>query len=128
MVTGIKAIATDKAPAAIGPYSQAVRAGEMLFVSGQIPLDPANGEMVAGDIQAQTKRVLNNIKEILIASGSSLEQVIKTEVYLTDINDFAAMNETYGEFFDQNKPARQAMEVAALPRNTAIEISCIAAV
>ncbi len=128
MVTGIKAIATDKAPAAIGPYSQAVRAGEMLFVSGQIPLDPANGEMVAGDIQAQTKRVLNNIKEILIASGSSLEQVIKTEVYLTDINDFAAMNETYGEFFDQNKPARQAMEVAALPRNAAIEISCIAAV
>ena len=128
MVTGIKAIATDKAPAAIGRYSQAVRAGEMLFVSGQIPLDPANGEMVAGDIQAQTKRVLNNIKEILIASGSSLEQVIKTEVYLTDINDFAAMNETYGEFFDQNKPARQAMEVAALPRNAAIEISCIAAV
>lgn len=126
MTTKVKAISTDKAPAAIGPYSQATRVGDMVFVSGQIPLDPENGEMVTGDIEAQTRMVLNNLEQILIAAGSSLDQVIKTEVYLADINDFAAMNETYGAFFNKSKPARQAMEVAALPRNAAIEISCIA--
>ena len=123
-----QAITTGQAPAAIGPYSQAVKAGNLLFVSGQLPIVPATGELLEGDIQAQTALVIENIAVILEAAGSNLDKVVKTEVYLADINDFAAVNETYGTFFNQSKPARQAMQVAALPKNAAIEISCIAEV
>jgi 2-iminobutanoate/2-iminopropanoate deaminase len=123
-----QAITTDQAPAAIGPYSQAVKSGNLLFVSGQLPIDPATGELLKGDIQAQTARVIQNITAILEAAGSNLDKVVKTEVYLADINNFAAVNETYATFFSQSKPARQAMQVAALPKGAAIEISCIAEV
>ena len=122
-----KAISTKKAPAAIGPYSQAIQAGNTLYVSGQIPLDPATGAVVEGGIVEQTVRVFENLKAILEEAGSSFSDVVKAEVFLDDINDFAAVNEIYASYFTTDpKPARQAVEVANLPKLVKIEISCIA--
>ena len=123
-----QAISTPQAPAAIGPYSQAIRAGNLLFVSGQIPLDPNTGQVVEGDAAVQTARVLRNLSAILEAAGSSLNQVLKTTVYLKDMADFAIMNEVYGRFFPETPPARATVEVARLPRNVAVEIDLIAEV
>ncbi|MFB3920769.1 MAG: RidA family protein [Terriglobia bacterium] len=121
-------ISTPHAPAAIGPYSQAARAGNLLFVSGQIPLDPATGQLVAGDIAAQTERVLMNLGAIVEAAGSSLEKVVKTTVYLRDLAEFGKMNEVYGKFFGGKPPARATVEVSRLPRDVAVEIDLIAEV
>ena len=118
-------VQTDTAPAAIGPYSQAVKIGDMLFTSGQIPLLP-NGELLEGDIDAQTRQVLTNLQAVLEAAGSSLEQVVKCTCFLSDMNNFAAMNSIYGEFFTTNPPARSAVEVARLPKDVMIEIEAIA--
>ena len=121
-----EAIVTDKAPGAIGPYSQAVKAGDMIFCSGQIPTDPATGEFVAGGVSEQTRQVLLNLSEVLGAAGSGLGQVVKTTVFLADMGDFAAMNEVYSEFFSENKPARATVQAARLPRDAKVEIECIA--
>lgn len=121
-----KVIATDKAPQAIGPYSQAIVVNGMVFCSGQIPLDP-EGELVGQrDIFIQTKRVLNNLKGVLEAAGSGLDKVVKTTVYLSDMNNFAEMNEIYARFFGDNKPARATVEVSRLPKDVLVEIDCIA--
>lgn len=120
------AIKTDSAPAAVGPYSQAVRAGRWLFVSGQIALDPATGALVDGDIAAQTRQVMLNIGAVLAAAGSSFEDVVKTTVYLADLDDFSAMNEVYGSFFAAPAPARATIEASRLPRNAKVEIEAIA--
>ncbi len=121
-------IKTSSAPAAIGPYSQGIRvsAGRMLFTAGQVPLDPASGQMITGDIKAQTRRVLENVKAILQAAGASFENVVKTTVFMTDLTEFAAMNEVYAEFFATNPPARSTVEVRALPRGAKVEIETIA--
>ena len=121
-------ISTSLAPAAIGPYSQAIRSGNLLFLSGQIPLDPETGKIVEGDAAVQTARVLQNLSAILEAAGSSLGQVLKTTVYLKDLADFAMMNEVYARFFADNSPARATVEVARLPRNVSVEIELIAEV
>ncbi len=123
-----KTISTTDAPAAIGPYSQAVVSNGLAFLSGQIPLDPATGEIVAGGIDDQTVRVLQNLKAVLEASGSSLANVVKTTVYLKDMAEFAAMNVVYGRFFTDNPPARATVEVARLPKDVRVEIDCIATV
>ncbi|BBO18935.1 reactive intermediate/imine deaminase [Candidatus Brocadia pituitae] len=119
-------ITTEKAPAAIGPYSQAIRMGNMVFLSGQIPLHPATGEMVKGDIKAQTRQVLENVKCILEAAGSSLDQVAKTTIFMKDLNDYAAVNAVYQEFFPNKPPARAAIQAARLPRDAGVEIETIA--
>ena len=119
-------IATDKAPKAIGPYSQAVKVGSWLFVSGQIPVDPATGEIVTGGIEKQTERVMENINNILIFSGMGLQDVIKTTIYLQNINEFAKFNETYAKFFPLEPPARATVEVSRLPKGVGIEIETIA--
>jgi 2-iminobutanoate/2-iminopropanoate deaminase len=119
-------VSTDRAPKAIGPYSQAVIANGFVFVSGQIPLDPATGQIVAGGIADQTAQVFENMKNVLEAAGSSLEQAVKTTVYLKDMGDFAPMNEVYGRYFPANPPARATVEAARLPRDVRIEIDCIA--
>jgi len=121
-----KIISTDQAPKAIGPYSQAVVAQGFAFLSGQIPLDPVNGQIIEGGIREQTRRVLDNLKAVLAASGSSLGQVVKTTVYLKDMDEFAAMNEVYGEYFTGDPPARATVEAARLPRGVRVEIDCIA--
>ena len=121
-------IQTAQAPAAIGPYAQAVRAGNLLFVSGQIPLDPTTGQMVAGDITVQTERVLKNLAAILEAAGSDLAHVLKTNVYLRDLEDFGKMNAVYAKFLGENPPARATLQVARLPRDAAVEIDLIAEV
>ena len=123
-------IATDKAPAAIGPYSQGVRTGNLIFTAGQIPLDPATQQVVAGGIAEQTTQVLENLKAVLEAGGSGLERVVKATVFLKDFNDFAAMNEVYGAYLakDSAAPARTAVEVSRLPRNVLIEIELVAEV
>ena len=121
-------ISTKAAPAAIGPYSQAIRVGNLLFVSGQIPIDPATGEVVAGDIRVQTGQVMKNLTAILTAAGSSLDRVAKTTVYLRDLSEFSAMNEVYAQFFGGEPPARATVQVARLPRDAAIEIDLIAQV
>jgi 2-iminobutanoate/2-iminopropanoate deaminase len=121
-----QAVSTPSAPAAIGPYSQAIKAGSLLFVSGQIPTDPATGNIVAGDIAAQTRRVFQNIGEILKAGGASFDAVVRTTVYLKDMNDFAAMNEVYGTFFSAPAPARATVQVARLPKDAMVEIDVIA--
>ena len=120
-------VQTNDAPQAIGPYSQAIKAGGLIFLSGQIPLDPATMAMVDGDIAAQTERVLLNLKGVLEAAGSSLERVVRTTVYLADMNDFAAMNETYAKFFGETRPARSTVQAARLPRDARVEIDVIAA-
>ena len=121
-------ISTPGAPAAIGPYSQAVRSGNLLFLSGQIPLDPATCQLIAGDIAAQTERVLKNLAAILEAAGSGLDRVLKTTVYLKDLSEFGKMNEVYGRFFGEKPPARATVEVSRLPRDAAIEIDLVAEV
>lgn len=122
-----KAIATDRAPGAIGPYSQAIRSGQLLFCSGQIPLDPATGEMVGGDdVRAQTRRVMDNLAAVLEAGGSSLGQVVKCTIFLTDLGDFAAVNEEYAKYFSTGQPpARACVQVAALPKGAKVEIEAI---
>lgn len=120
-------IATDKAPAAIGPYAQAIRVGNLIFTSGQIPLTP-DGTLVEGDIRAQTEQVLLNLRAVLEAGGSSLEQIVKTTCFLADMNDFLTMNEVYGNFFGSTPPARSTVEVARLPRNVKVEIEAVAEV
>jgi 2-iminobutanoate/2-iminopropanoate deaminase len=121
-----QAVSTPSAPAAIGPYSQAVRAGSLVFVSGQIPIDPATGSLVGGDIAAQTHRVFQNIGEILSAAGASFDQVVRTTVYLADMNDFAAMNEVYATYFSSPAPARATVQAARLPKDARVEIDVIA--
>ena len=123
---GKKIIFTDKAPKAIGPYSQAIRTESMVFTAGQAGLDPATGELVGGGIEAQTRQVLTNLKHVLEASDSDLNYVVKTTVFLKDMNDFAKMNAIYGEFFSQNPPARSTIAAAALPKNALVEIEVIA--
>lgn len=118
----------EKAPAAVGPYSHGARVGDMLFLSGQIPLDPATGQIVDGGIAAQTKRVLENIANVLEAQGAKLADVVKTTIYLTDMNDFPVVNETYAGYFSEPFPARTTVAVAALPKGAAVEIEVIAAV
>lgn len=117
---------SDKAPAAIGPYSQAVKCGSMLFCSGQIPLDPATGEMVSGDVTVQAERVMNNIAAVLTAAGAGFDDVIKTTIFLVDMADFAAVNEVYGNRFPSHKPARSTVAVKSLPRGAMLEIELIA--
>jgi 2-iminobutanoate/2-iminopropanoate deaminase len=117
---------TDGAPKAIGPYSQAIKANGMVYASGQIPLDPATGQLVEGDIGRQTERVLNNLKAVLEAAGSSLENVVRTTVYLSDLGDFAEMNAAYGSFFTEAPPARSTVQVSRLPRDARIEVDVIA--
>ena len=119
-------ISTDRAPAAIGPYSQAVKAGGFVFCSGQIPLDPATGEVAAGGIEAQTRRVLENLSAVLAAAGTGLDRVVKTTVFLADMGEFAAMNAVYAGFFPADPPARAAVEVSALPRGVRVEIEAVA--
>ena len=119
-------IATEHAPAAIGPYSQAVRMGDWIFVSGQIPLDPATGQLVEGGIEGQTRRVFANLSAILEAAGSSLADVVRTTVFLASIDDFAAMNGVYGQFFREPYPARSTVQAGALPRGALVEIDVIA--
>lgn len=122
-----KVIRTDKAPAAIGPYSQAISFGPFIFTSGQIPFDPATGNLVAGDIQAQTRRSLENVKAILEAAGARMDQVVKTTVFIKDMNDFEKINEIYAEYFPNPSPARSLVQVARLPRDVGVEIEVIAA-
>ena len=123
-----EAVSTPAAPAAIGPYSQAIRAGSLLFVSGQIPLDPATGTMVEGDIAAQTHRVFRNLAGILEAAGASLDRVVRATVFLADMNDFAAMNEVYATYFRSPAPARSTIQAARLPKDSRVEIDVIAEV
>lgn len=117
---------TDQAPAAIGPYSQAIKAGGFLFVSGQIPVDPATGAVVPGGVAAQTKQVLENITAILKSQNLTLENVVKTSVFLADMNDFQTVNQVYGEYFSQAAPARGCVQVARLPKDVSVEIEAIA--
>jgi 2-iminobutanoate/2-iminopropanoate deaminase len=119
-------IATSGAPQAIGPYSQAVQMGNLVFVSGQIPVDPATGQVVDGDIAAMTRRVLDNVGAVLAEAGASFSQVARTTVYLADMTDFAAMNAVYGEYFSAPAPARSTVQVARLPKDVRIEIDVIA--
>lgn len=123
-----KTASTDKAPKAIGPYSQAVISNGVVYLSGQIPLDPATNQLVEGDIAVQTERVLQNLKAVLEASGASLESVVKTTVFLKDMGDFPKMNEVYGRFFTANQPARSTVQAARLPRDVSVEIDAIAVV
>lgn len=124
----MKVISTENAPGAIGPYSQAIVANGIVFCSGQIPIDPATGEFVSGDVSEQTEQVFKNLIAVLEAAGASLESVVKTTVFLADMNDFAAMNEVYGRYFVTNKPARATVQAARLPRDARVEIECIAMV
>jgi len=120
------AISTTDAPQAIGPYSQAIRAGNLLFASGQIPIDPVTGAMVAGDIAAQTRQVFENVAGVLKAAGGSFDHVVKTTVFLADMSDFAAMNAVYAEYFALPAPARSTVQVARLPRDARVEIEIVA--
>lgn len=120
------AIHSDYAPKAIGPYSQAILHNGLAYLSGQIPLDPVSGQLIAGDIAAQTERVLENLKAVLDACGSSLDAVLRTTVYLADMADFPAMNEVYARYFTNPAPARSTVQAAALPRGARVEIDCIA--
>jgi len=121
-----QAISSADAPKAIGPYSQAVRAGQLLFLSGQVPLDPITGHMVEGDIAAQTRRVFENLRAVLEAGGRSFADVVRTTVFLADMDDFGAMNEVYGQYFTAPYPARATVQVARLPRDARVEIDLIA--
>lgn len=128
LATVKQTIKTEHAPQAIGPYSQAVNANGFVFASGQIPIDPATGQFVEGGIAEQTEQVLKNVAAVLQAAGSSLERVVKTTVFLADMNEFAAMNEVYGRHFGENPPARATVEAARLPRDARVEIEAIALV
>ena len=122
-----RTVSTPEAPAAIGPYSQAVVHGGLVYCSGQVALDPGKGELVPGGIEAETRQVLTNLGRVLAAAGSSFERVLKTTVYLQRMDDFARMNAVYGTFFTQAPPARATVEVARLPKNALVEIDCVAA-
>jgi len=122
----LQLVSTESAPKAIGPYSQAIKANGMVFVSGQIPLDPESGQLISGSIATQVRQVIANISAILKASGSDLSKVVKTTVYLKDMKDFDELNQTYAEFFTETKPARAAIQAAALPKNVSVEIDAIA--
>lgn len=122
----MKAISTTQAPAAIGPYSQAIQSGELLFLSGQVPIDPATGELVAGDIAVQTERVLDNLAAVLGAAGCTFADVVKTTIYLVDLGDFQAVNQTYAKRFAAAPPARATVQVSALPKGARVEIDAIA--
>ena len=119
-------VSAPDAPQAIGPYSQAIRAGQFLFLSGQIPLDPVSGEVVSGDVRAQTRRVLDNISGVLAAAGVSMDAVVKTTVFLVDLADFTAMNEVYATVFEDPAPARSTVQVSRLPRDVRVEIEAVA--
>jgi 2-iminobutanoate/2-iminopropanoate deaminase len=121
-----EAITSSTAAPAIGPYSPAVRAGNLLFISGQIPLDPATGQLIEGDIRAQTTRVLDNVRELLLAAGADTSHVVRTTIFLADLGDFAAVNEIYATYFTQPYPARATVQVARLPRDVRVEIDAIA--
>ncbi len=121
-------ISTNEAPAAVGPYSQAVKVGNLVYTAGQIPLNPATGKLVEGDIAAQTDRVMQNLQAVLTAAGSSLENVVKTTIFLTDMGHYRAVNEVYGRYMADNPPARSAIQVAALPLGALIEIEMVAVV
>lgn len=121
-------ISTENAPGAIGPYSQAVKVGNLVFVSGQIPIDPNTGDFVSNDVLEQTQQVLKNLRAVLEAAGTNLGNVVKTTVFLADMNDFMVMNGVYGEYFVENTPARATVQAAALPKNARVEIDCIAVV
>ncbi|MCC6999860.1 MAG: RidA family protein [Deltaproteobacteria bacterium] len=123
-----KVVETAEAPRAIGPYSQAIVAGGLVFCSGQIPLDPTTGQLVVGDVEVQTARVMDSLAAVLKAAGSSLGQVVKTTIYLHDLGDFAKVNAVYGRYFEAAPPARATVQVAALPRGAAVEIDAIAIV
>ncbi|SHE99232.1 endoribonuclease L-PSP [Desulfofundulus australicus DSM 11792] len=118
-------ISTPKAPAAIGPYSQAVKAGNLMFISGQIPIDPATGNVVGGDIQEQTKQCLKNLQAICEAAGSTLKDVVKTTIFIKDMAQFTKVNDTYAEFFKEDAPARACVEVSCLPKNVLVEIEAV---
>jgi 2-iminobutanoate/2-iminopropanoate deaminase len=118
-------IATDKGPKAIGPYSQAIKANGFIYTAGQIPLDPATGQIIEGDVAAQTARVFDNLKAIVEAAGSSLDKAVKATVYLKDMNDFAAMNEVYARYMQKDAPARSTVEVSRLPRDVRVEIDLV---
>ncbi len=122
----LRAVSTEKAPKAIGPYSQAIVAGDLVFCAGQVALDPRTGEIVSGDIREQTRRALDNLAAVLEAAGSGLDRVTKTTVFLADLAEFAAMNEAYAERFGSHRPARSTVPVGALPRGSRVEIECIA--
>ena len=122
----LQAVATIKAPGAIGPYSQAIKISNMLYTSGQLGMDPETGEILSGDIKVETKRALDNLVAILEEAGTSLEKVVKTTVFVKDMNDFAMVNEVYGEYFSEHKPARSCVEVARLPKDGNVEIEAIA--
>ena len=119
-------VQTDRAPGAIGPYSQAIKAGGLVFVSGQIPIDPASGQFVAGGISEQTEQVMKNLLAVLESAGSGLDRVVKSTVFLADMNEFAAMNQVYGQYFSHEPPARATVEVSRLPRDARVEIDVIA--
>ena len=119
-------ISTNNAPAAIGPYSQAIKVGNLVFISGQIPIIPATGEILRGDIKLQTRQALENLKHILEAAGSSLDNVVKTTVFMKDLNDYTTINDVYKEFFTNKPPARSAVQAARLPRDVGVEIEAIA--
>lgn len=121
-----QAITTPNAPGAIGPYSQAVRAGDFLFISGQVPFDPATMTLVEGDVQTQTRRVMDNLAAILEAAGASFDHVVKTTIYLKDMGDFALMNEVYGGYFSTPAPARATIQAARLPKDVSVEIELVA--
>ena len=122
-----RAVSSPNAPKAIGPYSPAIRAGNLLFVSGQVPIDPATGNMIDGNIEAQTRRVLDNVGALLEAGGVSFANVVRTTVFLADMNDFAVVNKVYGEYFSEPYPARATVQVARLPKDSRVEIDVIAA-
>lgn len=126
MATDRTIVSTQHAPGAIGPYSQAIVAGDLVFCSGQIPLDPATGQVVSGTIDEETRRVLDNLRAVLDAAGSSLDRIVKTTIFLADMNDFAAVNAIYGEYFTAEPPARSTVQVARLPRDVRVEIEAIA--
>lgn len=122
----LETITTEKAPQAIGPYSQAVKANGFVYVSGQIPIDPASGQLLTGSLTEQTRQVMTNIASILESAGASLDTVLKTTIYLKDMNDFDEVNKVYGEFFPNHKPARATVQVARLPKDVSIEVDAIA--
>ena len=126
MPTTRTTVATENAPAAIGPYAQAITAGDLIFCSGQIPLDPATNQLVEGGIDIQTRRVLDNLAAVLQAAGSSLDQVVKTTIFFADMDDFGTVNTIYGEYFASEPPARATVQVARLPRDVRVEIEAIA--
>lgn len=121
-----KIISTSKAPAAIGPYSQGIMAGNMIFTSGQLPMDPKTGEMIQEDIKSEARQSLTNLKEVLEEAGATLEDVVKVTVFIKDMNQFGDINEVYGEFFNTHKPARSCVEVARLPKDANVEIEAVA--